>query len=66
MTHPGDAERIDSRAVLLPEEREFAVQDPQLLAAAVLADSDERTADADERPADPETGAQTSPPVGDR
>ncbi|MHA3704638.1 hypothetical protein ACXR2U_20900 [Jatrophihabitans sp. YIM 134969] len=41
------ADRTDGRAELLPEEREFAVQDPEALARAVLAESDARTEDPD-------------------
>lgn len=38
-----DAERVHSRAELLPEERAAGSDDPEAQAAAVLADSDERT-----------------------
>jgi hypothetical protein len=38
-----DAERVHSRAELLPEERTAGSDDPEAQAAAVLADSDERT-----------------------
>ena len=50
MTTPGDdtpGDRGESRAELLPEEREFVVQDADALAAEVLAESDARTDDPD-------------------
>ena len=38
-----DDERVHSRAELLPEERAAGSDDPEAQAAAVLADSDDRT-----------------------
>lgn len=40
-----DADRVAKRAKLLPEERAAESDDPEAQAAAVLADSDERTED---------------------
>lgn len=40
-----DDERVAKRAELLPEEQAVGSDDPQAQAAAVLADSDERTDD---------------------
>lgn len=40
-----DGERVAKRAELLPEEQAVGSDDPQAQAAAVLADSDERTDD---------------------
>lgn len=49
MTDAPDDDRIDSRihsrSQLLPEEKAAGSDDPDLQAATVLADSDERTAD---------------------
>lgn len=49
MTTPASdaaGDRTESRSELLPEER-FAIQDPDALAAEVLAESDARTDDPD-------------------
>ena len=43
MTEPADAERIEQRAHLLPEEEVVGSDDPEAQAAAILADSDDRT-----------------------
>jgi len=40
---PADDERVESRAQLLPEEEVAGSDDPTAQAAAILADSDERT-----------------------
>lgn len=40
-----DHERIESRAELLPEEREVGSDDPEEQAEAILEESDERTDD---------------------
>ena len=40
-----DSERVAKRAKLLPEEQAVGSDDPEAQAAAVLADSDERTED---------------------
>jgi hypothetical protein len=45
MNEPADEERIEQRAQLLPEEAAEGSDDPRAQAAAILADSDERTAD---------------------
>jgi hypothetical protein len=46
MTEQPDVDRVESRAHLLPEEAAAGVSDdPQAQAAAILADSDERTAE---------------------
>lgn len=45
-TAPGaghDPDRVETRAELLPEEQEAGSDDPEAQAAAILADSDERT-----------------------
>ncbi|MGN6252269.1 MAG: hypothetical protein ACTHNS_10690 [Marmoricola sp.] len=44
-THDGSDSRVDRRAELLPEEQAAGSDDPEGQAAAVLRDSDERTAD---------------------
>ena len=54
-----DDERVAERAELLPEEQSAGSDDPQAQSAAILADSDERTAD-------PERGAEESTQVADR
>ncbi len=64
MTTPSDdtaGDRTESRAELLPEEREFAVQDADALAAEVLAESDARTDDPDAG----HSGTSTSGVTGD-
>lgn len=46
--HPGDqpdAERVDRRADLLPEEEAAGSEDPEAQAEAILEDSDRRTED---------------------
>ncbi|HET6624876.1 MAG TPA: hypothetical protein VFG63_00670 [Nocardioidaceae bacterium] len=43
MTEQADEDRIESRAELLPEEREAGSDNPEEQARAILADSDERT-----------------------
>jgi hypothetical protein len=43
MSEPADVERIEHRAHLLPEEQAAGSDDPEAQAAAILADSDERT-----------------------
>jgi hypothetical protein len=48
MSDPADQARIDQRAQLLPEEEAAGSDDPEAQAAAILADSDDRT----ERPAE--------------
>lgn len=48
MSDPADQARIDQRAHLLPEEEAAGSDDPEAQAAAILADSDDRT----ERPAE--------------
>ena len=40
---PADDERVETRAQLLPEEEVAGSDDPTAQAAAILADSDERT-----------------------
>jgi hypothetical protein len=45
MTDFPDAERVDQRAELLPEERAAGSDDPQAQAEVILEDSDSRTAD---------------------
>lgn len=40
-----DAERVEERAVLLPEERSAGSDDPEAQAAQILAESDERVDD---------------------
>ena len=55
MTESGpDDERIVHRAALLPEEQDAGSEDPQDQAAAILQESDERTAHPEE------TGARSS------
>lgn len=41
-------DRVDERADLLPEERAAGSDDPQAQAAAILDDSDRRTADPEQ------------------
>jgi hypothetical protein len=49
MTEQPDADRVESRAHLLPEEAAAGMSaDPQAQAAAILADSDARTADPEQ------------------
>lgn len=43
MTEPADETRVDHRAELLPEEQAAGSDDPEEQAAAILAESDERT-----------------------
>jgi hypothetical protein len=43
-----DDDRVDQRASLLPEEQAAGSDDPEAQAAAILADSDERTARPEE------------------
>jgi len=43
LPEPADDERVESRAQLLPEEEVAGSDDPTAQAAAILADSDERT-----------------------
>jgi hypothetical protein len=43
MTEPADEARIERRAHLLPEEEVAGSDDPEAQAAAILADSDDRT-----------------------
>lgn len=43
MTDPADEARIEHRAQLLPEEEAVGSDDPEAQAAAILADSDDRT-----------------------
>jgi hypothetical protein len=43
MTEPADEARIEQRAHLLPEEEVAGSDDPEAQAAAILADSDDRT-----------------------
>ncbi len=43
MTEPADEDRIEQRAHLLPEEQAAGSDDPEAQAAAILADSDDRT-----------------------
>jgi hypothetical protein len=43
MTDPADEARIEHRAHLLPEEESAGSDDPEAQAAAILADSDDRT-----------------------
>jgi hypothetical protein len=45
MTERPDDDRIEHRAALLPEERVSGSDDPEAQAAAILEDSDARTAD---------------------
>jgi hypothetical protein len=45
MSERPEDERVEQRARLLPEETAEGSDDPQAQAAAILADSDERTAD---------------------
>lgn len=52
-------ERITERADLLPEEKAAGSDDPEMQAATILADSDERTDN-------PERGARESTQVADR
>jgi hypothetical protein len=40
---PADDDRVESRAHLLPEEESAGSDDPTAQAAAILADSDDRT-----------------------
>jgi ubiquitin len=40
---PADDERVQTRAELLPEEQAAGSDDPDAQAAAILADSDDRT-----------------------
>lgn len=54
-----DDDRIAERAQLLPEEQAAGSDDPSAQAAAILADSDERTEH-------PERGAEQSTQVADR
>jgi hypothetical protein len=54
-----DDERIASRAELLPEEEQAGSDDPTAQAAAILAESDERTEDRD-APAGPPVEHRTS------
>ena len=64
MTTPADdtpVERTGSRAELLPEEQSVPVQDPEALAAEVLAESDARTDDPDAG----RSGAGTTGVTGD-
>ena len=51
---PADQERIAQRAELLPEEQDAGSEDPRDQAAAILQESDERTAYPEE------TGAASS------
>ncbi|WP_110205302.1 hypothetical protein [Nocardioides daejeonensis] len=41
----GEDERVESRAEQLPEEQAVGADDPQAQAAAILEESDQRTAD---------------------
>lgn len=43
MTEPVDETRVDHRAELLPEEQAAGSDNPEEQAAAILAESDERT-----------------------
>jgi hypothetical protein len=43
MNDPADEARIEHRALLLPEEDTAGSDDPEAQAAAILADSDDRT-----------------------
>jgi hypothetical protein len=45
MSESPDDDRIETRAELLPEEQEAGSDDPEAQAAAILAESDERTED---------------------
>lgn len=54
MSENPDADRIDERALLLPEEVAAGSDDPQAQAEAILAESDRRTAE-------PEATQQESP-----
>jgi hypothetical protein len=45
MSNMPDEERVESRAELLPEEREAGSDDPREQAEVILEESDERTAD---------------------
>ena len=45
MSESADDDRIESRAELLPEEQRAGSDDPEAQAAAILAESDERTED---------------------
>ncbi|MBM0275721.1 hypothetical protein [Micromonospora tarensis] len=45
-----DQDRVESRAHLLPEEAAVGSDDPQAQAAAILAESDMRTADQNAAP----------------
>ena len=54
MTENSDADRIDERALLLPEEVAAGSDYPQAQAEAILAESDRRTAE-------PEATQQESP-----
>ena len=54
MTENSDADRIDERALLLPEEVAAGSDDPQAQAEAILAESDRRTTE-------PEATQQESP-----
>lgn len=45
-----DDERVVSRSELLPEEKAAGSDDPEAQAAAILADSDERSLDRDAAP----------------
>jgi hypothetical protein len=48
MTETPDEARIESRAELLPEEQTAGSEDPTAQAAAILAESDERTDDPEQ------------------
>lgn len=56
---PAEQERIAQRAQLLPEEQDAGSEDPQDQAAAILAESDERTEHPEETRAE---SSQTSTP----
>jgi hypothetical protein len=43
MTESADKDRIETRADLLPEEETVGSDDPEAQAAAILAESDDRT-----------------------
>ena len=59
MTDSPDDERVAHRAALLPEEQDAGSEDPQDQAAAILQESDERTAHPEETAA---RSSQTSTP----